>query len=261
MRSLISILVITTMMILTITSCKKKDSKIITIGHRGARGHVAENTIASIQKALDLNVDAIEIDIFRCATGELVVFHDQTIDELTDGKGFIEQMSLDSIKQFRVLGKEHIPTLKEVMDLIDGRVQLNIELKGTQTAELTSELINTYFEQTNWDSKDIFISSFNWEELELFYKINKEVAIALLTEDDPADAILVAKKLDAFAINPNHENLNAQNIIKIQNAGLKIYPWTVNDPSAISQMINFGVDGIITDFPERVHEKINISLE
>jgi glycerophosphoryl diester phosphodiesterase len=55
--------------------------------------------------------------------------------------------------------------------------------------------------------------------------------------------------------------LNAQNIIKIKNAGLKIFPWTVNDPNAIAQMINFGVDGIITDFPERVHKEINISLE
>ena len=171
MRSQISILVITIITILTTSSCAKKNSKIITIGHRGAKGHIAENTIASIQKAIELNVDTIEIDVFRCASGELVVFHDQTLDELTDGKGFIEQMTLDSIKQFRVLGKEPIPTLKEVMDLIDGRVQLNIELKGTQTAELTSKLINTYFAKTNWDSKDVFISSFNWEELELFYKI------------------------------------------------------------------------------------------
>ena len=255
MRSQISILVITIITILTTSSCAKKNSKIITIGHRGAKGHIAENTIASIQKAIELNVDTIEIDVFRCASGELVVFHDQTLDELTDGKGFIEQMTLDSIKQFRVLGKEPIPTLKEVMDLIDGRVQLNIELKGTQTAELTSKLINTYFAKTNWDSKDVFISSFNWEELELFYKINKEVAIAVLTEDDPLDAIPVAKTLDAFAINPDYVYLTPQNIKKMQKAGLKIYPWTVNEPKDIVRMIEFGVDGIITDFPERVQEK------
>jgi len=256
MRSLISILVITFMMMLTISACAKKDFKIMTIGHRGAKGHVAENTIASIQKAMDLNVDAIEIDIFKCATGELVVFHDQTLDKLTDGKGFIEQMSLDSIKQFLVLEKEPIPTLKEVMDLIDGRVQLNIELKGTQTAELTSKTINTYFEKANWNPKDVFVSSFKWDELELFYKINKEVPIAVLTEDDPLDAIPVAKRLDAFAINPDYKNLNPQNIIKIHKAGLKIYPWTVNEPKDIARMIEFGVDGIITDFPERVQEKI-----
>ncbi|MBA22030.1 MAG: glycerophosphodiester phosphodiesterase [Flavobacteriales bacterium] len=257
MRSLISISVITIMTMLTTSSCAKKDSKILTIGHRGAKGHVAENTIASIQKAMDLNVDAIEIDIFKCATGELVVFHDQTLEKLTDGKGFIEQMSLDSIKQFRVLGKEPIPTLNEVMDLIDGRVQLNIELKGAQTAELTSKLINTYFEKANWDSKDVFISSFNWDELELFYKVNKEVAIAVLTEDDPLDAIPVAKTLDAFAINPDYQTLSPQNIKKIHKAGLKIYPWTVNEPENIARMVEFGVDGIITDFPERVQEKIN----
>ena len=113
-------------MILFLSSCQAPDAKILVFGHRGARGHVAENTLASISKAMELGVDGVEIDIFRCATGELVVFHDKTIDVLTNGTGYIVQMSLDSIKQFRVLGKEPIPTLTEVMDLIDGKIQLNI---------------------------------------------------------------------------------------------------------------------------------------
>ena len=111
------------------------------IAHRGLHNNITvfENTKESISKAMELGVDGVEIDVFRCATGELVVFHDKTLDALTNGTGYIEQMSLDSIKQFLVLGKEPIPTLNEVMDLIDGTIQLNIELKGTQTAVLTSE--------------------------------------------------------------------------------------------------------------------------
>jgi glycerophosphoryl diester phosphodiesterase len=103
------------------------------IGHRGARGHIAENTLPSIQKAMALGVDGIEIDIFRCATGELVVFHDDTLDLLTDAEGYIEQFPLDSLRKINVLEGYQIPTLKEVLELIDGQVRLNIELKGSQT--------------------------------------------------------------------------------------------------------------------------------
>ena len=248
MRNLIKLLLIT----LLVSSCQTTDSKTLVIGHRGARGHLAENTLASIRKAMELGVDGVEIDVFRCATGELVVFHDKTLDALTNGTGFIEKMSLDSIKKFLVLGKEPIPTLNEVMDLIDGTIQLNIELKGTQTAVLTSELIKHYFETSNWEAKNVFISSFDWNELDQFYKVNKKVAIAVLTEDDPIDAIPFAKQLAAFAINPDFKSLTEANVEKMHEAGFKVYPWTVNEPEDIAHMIAIGVDALITDFPERI---------
>ena len=239
-------------MSILVSSCVTKNTDVLVIGHRGARGHVAENTLASIEKAMELGVDGVEIDVFRCATGELVVFHDKTLEKLTDGVGYIEQMTLDSIKQFRVLGKEPIPTLNEVMDLIDGKIQLNIELKGTQTAILTSELLALYFKESNWKPEDIFISSFDWNELDVFYEVNKEVAIAVLTEDDPLDAIPIGQRLSAFAINPNFKSLTQKNIKKIQDAGFKVYPWTVNEPEDIKKMIEIGVDAVITDYPERI---------
>jgi glycerophosphoryl diester phosphodiesterase len=241
-------------MSILVSSCVTKNNDLLVIGHRGARGHVAENTLASIEKAMELRVDGVEIDVFRCATGELVVFHDKTLEKLTDGVGYIEQMTLDSIKQFRVLGKEPIPTLNEVMDLIDGKIQLNIELKGTQTAILTSELLVLYFKESNWKSEDIFISSFDWNELDIFYEVNKEVAIAVLTEDDPLDAIPIGQRLSAFAINPNFKSLTQKNIKKIQDAGFKVYPWTVNEPEDIKKMIKIGVDAVITDYPERIRQ-------
>ena len=86
-------------MSILVSSCVTKNTDVLVIGHRGARGHVAENTLASIEKAMELGVDGVEIDVFRCATGELVVFHDKTLEKLTDGLGYIEQMTLDSIKQ------------------------------------------------------------------------------------------------------------------------------------------------------------------
>ena len=219
-KHLIFLFTITGTMIL---SCTPKQNPLV-IGHRGARGHLAENTLPSIAKAIELGVDGIEIDIFKCASGELVVFHDQTLEKLTNSKGYIEQLTLDSIRKIDVLNGYTIPTLEEVLDLINGRVFLNIELKGTQTALLTNEIILSYFERKEWDLSKILISSFNWEELEIFYSVNSEVSIAILTEDDPLDAIPIAKQLNAVAINPEYLSLNTimafekkLNICKVNN--------------------------------------------
>lgn len=233
------------------SSCTPPANPLV-IGHRGAKGHIAENTLPSIKKAMDLGVDGIEIDVFRCASGELVVFHDKTLEKLTNAKGYIETLTLDSLRKVKVLGDYKIPTLQEALELISGEVLLNIELKGAQTAVLTHELLESYLDSGTWTTDKLIISSFNWDELELFYEVNKKVPIAVLTDADPLDAIPVAKQLQAKAINPNFRSLNAQNVQKIRNEKLLIYPWTVNDPADIQNMIALGVDGIITDFPERV---------
>ena len=235
-----------------IFSCNNmKKPKVI--GHRGAKGYYAENTLGSIKKAMDLGVDGIEIDVFKCGSGELVVFHDQMVDSLTDGKGMIELLSLDSIKKLTVLGNEKIPTLDEVLNLIDGRVMLNIELKGSNTSFLTHQLLKSYFQSSSWKPEKVFISSFNWNELKAFHQLNKEIKIAILIEKtDPSNAIKIANELNAFAINSQYTFLNKENISKIKSENLMVYAWTVNEYKDIRRMKRLGVDGIISDFPDRV---------
>ncbi|MGC6479386.1 MAG: glycerophosphodiester phosphodiesterase [Flavobacteriaceae bacterium] len=239
-----------------ITACSENVRPLV-IGHRGARGHIAENTLPSIQKAIDLGVDGIEIDIFRCASGELVVFHDMTLEKLTNAEGYIEQISLDSIRKIAVLNDYAIPTLAEALELIDGQVLLNIELKGANTAVLTHELLQPYLAQEQWGPEHFIISSFNWKELQDFAAINTQIPIAVLTEDDPLDALPIAQQLNAVAINPNYQMLTPEIVQKIKKKGLKIYPWTINQPEDIKKAIDLAVDGIITDFPERVHDQLN----
>jgi len=238
--------------LITVLSCNK-NTKVMIIGHRGAMGHIAENTIPSIKKAMELGVDGIEIDVFKCKTGELVVFHDEKLDRLTNSSGFIESLELDSIKKILVLDKYRIPTLEEVLQLIDGQVKLNIELKGYETASPTNHLINQYINKGGWTDDKFIISSFKWDELEKFRSINKIVSIAILTEFDPIEAIPIAKKLDALAINPNYKSLNEDNINEIHANGFKIFSYTINEFSDIKRMIELGVDAIITDYPERVN--------
>ena len=156
---------------------------ILNIGHRGAKGHVAENTVASIKKAIELGADGIEIDVFRCLSGEIVVFHDKTLDKLTNGSGYIEEKSLSELKELKVLGSKHsIPTLEEVIKSIDRGVILNIELKGPNTSEGSLEMANKYIKLGEINSSDILFSSFNWKELSALRKLDKNVKIALITE-------------------------------------------------------------------------------
>jgi glycerophosphoryl diester phosphodiesterase len=234
-----------------------QESKILNIGHRGAKGYVAENTIASISKAIELGVDGVEIDVFRCSTGELVVFHDKTLEKLTNGSGFIEELTLDSIKKIKVLGKEKIPTLIEVMNFIDSRIILNIELKGKNTAIPTAKLLNNYFFNSSMDKDKIFISSFDFNELKIFSDQKTNFKVALLTDsnENPLNFILKAKEINAFAINPNFKTLSTKNVNEIKKNGLKIYTWTVNSLKEINKMKSLGVNGIISDFPDRVNPK------
>lgn len=228
-------------------------SKPIVIGHRGAMGHATENSLPSIEKAMDLGVDMIEIDVFKIKSGEVVVFHDDEVDRLTNGGGMLENYSIFDLNQLRLDGNYKIPTLQDVLRLIDNKVRLNIELKGSDTAERVDFIIQYYIREEGWDPDNFLISSFKWEELRKMRKVNPQIPIAILTEKDPLQALAVARELKAEAINPNFGELTQEVVDKIQLEDFRVYTWTVNEPEQIREMKEFGVDGIITNYPERVN--------
>lgn len=233
------------------TTSFAQDHNILRIGHRGAMGHITENTVESIQKAIELNCDVIEIDVFKIKSGELMVFHDDQLDRLTNAKGNIENYTYAELQKVKVAGTYQIPTLEKIIETIDRKAVLNIELKGSNTAEDTNRIIQL-FASKGWSNANFIISSFKWEELEKMRSLNNTIDIAVLTEEEPADAIAFAKQINAVAINPHHKDLNAVNASKIKEANLKIYPWTVNNVEDINRMKELKVDGIITNYPERI---------
>jgi len=228
-----------------------QESKTLRIGHRGAMGHITENTVESIVKAIDLHCDMIEIDVFKVKSGELVVFHDDTLDRITNAKGDIESYTLEELEDVLVGGKYKIPTLGEVIEVIGKKAVLNIELKGSNTAVDTHRLIRTFL-QRGWTYDDFILSSFKWEELKIAHDLDAELPLAVLTEKKPEDAIEFALSIQARAINPYHKMLNEENTALIKKEKLKIFPWTVNDLKDIERMKKLKVDGIITNFPERI---------
>ena len=233
-------------------SCSNHNT--LSIGHRGAKGYVAENTYESISKAIELGVDGIEIDVFKCASGELVLFHDKNLKDLTGQSGLIENLTIKELEQFLVLGKYKIPTLKDVLTRIEKPLFVNIELKGLNTAQATSKIIADISRSTSWSLEHFIVSSFNWDELELFRSIDKNTSVGVLVSKSMSinEAIEFGKKINAQAIHPNFKLLNDKAVKKIKNNGFKIYTWTVNNEDDINFMKKLKVDGIISDYPDRI---------
>ena len=217
-------------------------------------GHVLENTIESVQKAIELNVDGIEIDVFKSKTGELVVYHDPFLSRLSNSNAFIEQISLDSIKKVELMGGYFIPTLKEIVDIIPEKIFLNIELKGQDTSFETNKIITNYLKTYNFPISKFIISSFRWDELKKIRSINKDIPIAILVDslNKIDDAIKLAKQINAVALNPNKNFITKEIVNKIQSNNIKVYPYTINTPRNIRRVRSMGVDAIITDYPERI---------
>lgn len=227
-------------------------NKFVVCGHRGAMGHETENTLASIKKGMELKADMLEIDVFKIKTGEIVVFHDDDLDRITNAKGKIEAYTFEDLRKILVAGKHQIPTLQEVIETIDKKVVLNIELKGTNTAADTYRIIEEY-KKKGWRNKDFFISSFRIGELQKMRSLSTEIAIGLLTYKDPIeDIIITGKELKAQAINPYFKTLTVENVAIMKANNFKIYPWTVNEPADIKNLQQLKVSGIITDYPERI---------
>jgi len=225
---------------------------MLKIGHRGARGYEPENTLRGFQKAIELHVDQIELDVHLSSDNELMVIHDETIDRTTNGKGFVNQFSLQELKDFRMEKEQQIPTLSEVLDLIDQKNSINIELKSYETADKVLELIEKYVLEKKWKYNQFLVSSFDWNALQQVAFSNPEISIGVLTETDLNLALAFAKAIQAKSIHPYFHLLTQENTASMQAEGFQIFPWTVNEIEDIERIKKFDVDGIISDFPDRL---------
>ena len=227
-------------------------AQILKIGHRGAKAHVAENTLASFQAALDSGVDGLELDVHVCSTVELVVIHDFTVDRTTNGTGEVHKMTLAQLKALKVEEQYTIPTLEEVLELTGRKCFLNIEMKGRHTAVPVSQLIERYIADKGYTYDDFIVSSFQREELMIMHDINPNIHLGILTQASVTQAWEWAQEFSAKAIHPHYTLLTESNVKKAKQAGYKVYTWTVNEPEDIERIKTYEVDGIMSDYPERL---------
>jgi glycerophosphoryl diester phosphodiesterase len=225
---------------------------IQSFGHRGAKGYVSENALASFQKALDLNVDGIELDVHVCATGELMVFHDFTLDRMTNGSGEIHNFSLEELRKLRVNDVFEISTLEEVLNLINRKCIVNIELKGHNTAKPTVQTIEKYIKEYNWKMENFIVSSFQRDELFKVSQFNSKIPLAVLTQASVEQAMEWAEEFSTNIIHPHFSLLTEDNCKIATKKGFQINTWTVNDVIDIERLKKYKINGIISDFPDRI---------
>lgn len=218
-------------------------------GHRGAAGLVAENTLESIIEALHYKVDGIEIDVHCCKSGELVVIHDETLDRTTNGTGNVSEYTLKELQQFETKEGFTIPTLRKVLDVINTQCELNIELKGKNTALPTIALLEEYIKNTDWKYDHFIISSFDHSQLFELKAITTNFKIGVLSEVNTIEVLSIAEALEAFSIHPPIFSLTRDAVNLAKDRGYKIYVWTVNTEMQMEQSKSWKVEGIITDFP------------
>jgi glycerophosphoryl diester phosphodiesterase len=175
-----------------------------------------------------------------------MVIHDETIDRTTNGKGFVKNFTSSELKE---LG---IPTLIDVLDLVNRRCFINIELKGIGTAKPVVELITHYISEKNWKHTDFVVSSFDWNMLEEVRLLNPKIRIGVLTDVAVSEALAFAKKIKAVSIHPDYALLSRENVALMQKNGFKVFSWTVNSTEDIQKIKSFNVNGIISDFPDRI---------
>jgi glycerophosphoryl diester phosphodiesterase len=221
-------------------------NKILKIGHRGTAGYEPENTLVSFQKAIEMGVDGIELDVHLSNDGQIMVIHDETIDRTTNGKGAVNTFSCAELKKYA------IPTLPQVLELINRNCFVNIELKGNGTAKPVIELIESYILEKNWNYNQFLLSSFDWIALKEVRLLNSKIPIGVLTHTDLDLALAFAKFIKAETIHPYFHLLTKENTRQMQKEGFQVLAWTVNEPDDIQQIRSLQVNGIISDFPDRL---------
>lgn len=226
--------------------------KILNIGHRGAKGYLAENTLESFQWAINFGVDGIELDVHLSADGQIFVIHDETVNRTTNGTGFIKDLPTIELQQLRIENQFKIPLLQQVFDFVNRRCLINIELKAGETAQPVVDLISKYVLEHGWHYADFLISSFDWPALQFVRDLNKEIPIGVLTATDLELAVAFAKFINAETIHPYFHLLTSENTFEMQQQNLKVFSWTINEKQDIQKIKSFKVNGIITDFPDRI---------
>ncbi len=228
---------------------------MLNIAHRGASGSFPENTVSAFRAAIDAGADLCELDVQLSRDGAVVVIHDDTVERTTDGKGEVAELTLAELKRLDAGVKfkggpfkgAQIPTLDEVFSVTSGKCGLNIELKAGGLEHQVAQIM-----QARNALGDSIVSSFNWEYLKKIQQLHFNIRVGLLAEEKPVDLVMNAVAMRAYSINPRWDMVTSDLCKAAHERGLKLYTWTVDADSRMRALIESGVDGIMTNYPERL---------
>jgi glycerophosphoryl diester phosphodiesterase len=237
----------------------------VCYGHRGARGHAPENTLLAFDLAFDLGAEGIECDAQLSADGHVVIIHDSTVNRTTNGRGLVNEMTFETLRALdagrTMRAPQRIPTLDETLELVRGRGGLlNLELKADSDAEAVAvaEAVATSLNALASDDSlraGLLISSFNLPAVARMRELAPWALTAALYGGRSwtrATMIETARRLGVEAIHPHPRILSEEIVRAAHDAGFQVNVWTANRLATIRQLIAWKVDGIFSDYPERV---------
>ncbi|WP_410766847.1 glycerophosphodiester phosphodiesterase [Haloferax sp. DFSO60] len=213
-------------------------------GHRGCPALAPENTLAAFEAAAEV-LPCLELDVRRCGTGELVVFHDETLSRLTGTKRRVADTPLSELKMLTIGdSNESIPLLEDVFDAIPDSTCVNIELKH---AGMASDLKAVVADAPN----EVLISSFERDALGEV-RAESPLPIAVLFSKWWNQSLRMADELDCVAIHPHYDLLSRTRVAAAHDRGFEINAWTVPNRRVVRRLSEWGVDGVIVDDPKIV---------
>lgn len=238
----------------------RKNSPVL-VAHRGASGLAPENTLAAIRKALAIGVDAIEIDVHRSRDGAIVLMHDATLERTGGVDGVLAEKSLEDLKRVDAgswfgseFAGETIPTLTEALSITKGKAVLLIEIKPDN---ITEDVLRVVSEQQaeNW----VIVMSFHSEVVRRAREAAPNLATGLIVgapyrEDSAQHAWELVHRTagtGASVLSLSYPAIDPTLAYEVRRRGLSLWSWTVDDPSKMQELSEWGVDGIITNFPDR----------
>jgi glycerophosphoryl diester phosphodiesterase len=217
---------------------------MLRVGHRGARAYAPENTLTSFKKALEIGVDAVELDVRKTKDNQLVVIHDADVKRTTNSVGLVSNFTLKEIKGFDAGNGEKIPTLEEALDFLDKKVMVFVELKEVGVEEQVLSIVKKKGLEMN-----VVVTSFLEDALKKVRELdgNIETGLIYASHKNPIKAAL---ELKANYLLPLYRFTHTANVEKAHECGLKVVVWTINDPEEIKEYAEKGVDGIASDKPD-----------
>lgn len=236
--------------------------RTLNIAHRGFSADYPENTLLAFEKAYEAGADGIELDVRMTKDGEAIIFHDETIDRLTEGTGRVNEFTLKELRTFPIIHplqdgqkQQYIPTLKEYLSWVSDKALLsNIELKSKDEIDdgLEMQVVSII---RQFDSADnLIISSFNEKYIRRIRHFMPSLKTGLLLNECNEKIIQSAEELGVEYIHLKKITLTPQNILLAKGYGLLINTWTVNEREDLRKANALGVNGIITDYPDRLKE-------
>lgn len=221
--------------------------EVLVIAHRGASAYEPENTLRSVKKAIELGADMVEVDVRASKDGFIVVVHDEKVDRTTNGKGFVQDMTLHELKLLDAGHGESIPTLQEVIQLVKGKANLVIELKTCGTEKRVVNIVKEMeFE------KNVLITSFHHTILRKVKDSNQGIKTGIIISCRPVKPAQLALDARADAIFPKHIYADQSMVEEAHESGLMIFPWPIDSPEITRKLVKLEVDGIVTNKPDIV---------